>query len=557
LRVITQPMPPTDLETTNRRELRKLELSIEAQPQSLGLLLAICDDRNLQAQLIEQYEAELQAAGIATYRTRLSHQRPSLKAALMELVEQEPALQTGDPAVVTVLNAGELLGVRLTAEKSEQEKFFFSLQWTRESLRQFNFPIVLWLPDDVATRLAQQAPDFWSWRSGVFEFYAVAQPDSVTRSDGMQPLPMHATTDSTNADNQIPIAELEQQIVALEATSPESPLLATLYNELGNVHGRKYRYRQALEFFQKALKVAVKTNNLLGQAVSLKNIGDALSDCGRFRQAIAFYEKALAFHRELKNSYNEADLLNSIGLKYEALGEYQLAKGFYEKSLKVSRLIGSRQFEANIIGNLGNISYWMGDYGEAIELYQKSLTIEREIGNSLGEATSLGNLGLVYQAIEQYDQAIVLLKENLKISQNIGDICGEARSLGNIGNTYILLNQYENALPFCKKTLELFRQINDRQGESTALGNLGIIYGELGHYEDSISFHQQYLETAHEIGDRRGQAYALSNQADVLWKLGQISEARSHYEAAQAIFNDLGLEDLAEQCEKAMQALND
>jgi len=170
LRVITQPMPPTDLETTNRRELRKLELSIEAQPQSLGLLLAICDDRNLQAQLIEQYEAELQAAGIATYRTRLSHQRPSLKAALMELVEQEPALQTGDPAVVTVLNAGELLGVRLTAEKSEQEKFFFSLQWTRESLRQFNFPIVLWLPDDVATRLAQQAPDFWSWRSGVFEF---------------------------------------------------------------------------------------------------------------------------------------------------------------------------------------------------------------------------------------------------------------------------------------------------------------------------------------------------------------------------------------------------
>ena len=76
-------------------------------------------------------------------------------------------------------------------------------------------------------------------------------------------------------------------------------------------------------------------------------------------------------------------------------------------------------------------------------------------------------------------------------------------------------------------------------------------------YKDSIGFHKQYLETAHEIGDRRGQAYALSNQADVLWKLGQIPEARSHYEAAQAIFNDLGLEDLAEQCEKAMQALND
>ena len=150
-------MSPIELDELNQREFNKLVLSIEAQPQRLDLLLAICDDRNLQARLISDYEAELAAADIITLQTRLSHQRPSLRAALEDLVAQTPALQAGEPAVVTVLNAGELLGVRLSDDKSEQERFFFSLQWTREALRQFHFPIVLWLPDALATRLDRKS----------------------------------------------------------------------------------------------------------------------------------------------------------------------------------------------------------------------------------------------------------------------------------------------------------------------------------------------------------------------------------------------------------------
>ena len=64
----------------------------------------------------------------------------------------------------------ELLGVRLQQPKSAQERFFFSVQWTREGLRDFQLPIVLWVTEAVAQGLAQQAPDFWSWRGGVFEF---------------------------------------------------------------------------------------------------------------------------------------------------------------------------------------------------------------------------------------------------------------------------------------------------------------------------------------------------------------------------------------------------
>ena len=33
----------------------------------------------------------------------------------------------------------------------------------------FSGPLLIWLPDYALTRLAREAPDFWGWRSGVFE----------------------------------------------------------------------------------------------------------------------------------------------------------------------------------------------------------------------------------------------------------------------------------------------------------------------------------------------------------------------------------------------------
>ena len=329
-------MPPADLSPLNDREYRKLLLALTLDTQQLELLVAITDDRNLQDQLITAYEADLKAQGIAPLRARLDPKRPSLRATLEDLVAQTPALQAGEPAVVTVLNAGELLGVRLSDEKSEQEKFFFSLQWTREALRNFEFPIVLWLPDAVATRLAQQAPDFWSWRGGVFEFVAEAR---VPEQGGALPMP---SRDRAMEEPGSPVAldDLQQQIAQLEQTAPESPLLITLYNNLGGAYAGKYNYKQALELYEKALTQA--KSDPAGQARSLFNLGDALRHCGRPFQALDYYQQCLAIAREIGDRRGEAISLFNLGnalarvdLKWEARSAYEAAKDlFVEMGLK-------------------------------------------------------------------------------------------------------------------------------------------------------------------------------------------------------------------------------
>jgi len=120
----------------NQRNLRRLLMSVQASYGRLNLLIAICDNWKYRDELISSYEKELADKGTSCHRVRIDRQQPSLKQCLQNLVSQEPDLISVDKlAIVTVLGADELLGIRLNEPKSAQEKFFFSAQWTREGLR--------------------------------------------------------------------------------------------------------------------------------------------------------------------------------------------------------------------------------------------------------------------------------------------------------------------------------------------------------------------------------------------------------------------------------------
>ena len=509
------PVEPDESElesaALNHRAFRMLVLSIEASDGILNLLIAICDDRNLRDQLIQDYEAELRSQNIRPYRVRLEAQQPSLRQTLAQLVESEPALQQGDRAVITVLGADNLVGIRLNQDKSEQERFFFSLQWTREALREFKFPIVLWLSDAIATRLSRQAPDFWSWRGGVFEFTGQAIPAAPPAALQMAQLQMP----QPEPVGSLPLADLQQQVAALEEQDARSPLLITLYRSLGDAYKRQYRYHEALEQ----------------------------------------YEKSLLLAQSLKDLQGQAGALNQIGVVYEELARYQQAIELYQHSLNLVREIGDRQGEANVLGNLGNAYDWLGRYQQAIELYQQSLSIAHEIGDRRGEANALGSLGNTYRSLEQYQSAIEFYQQSLSIAREIGDRQGEAVSLGNLGNAYNLLGQYQQAIEVYQESLSIKREISDRRGEAVSLGNLGNMYWSLEQYQSAIDLHQQQLAIAREIGDQRLEATALYNLGDALIKLEQNEKAIDLLKESRLLSQMMNLAHEVEECDAAIRKL--
>ncbi len=545
-------MALSDVAISNQHELRKLVLSIRANPHQLNLLLAICDDRNLQAELIEGYERELNKEGFHAFQTRLNLKQPSLRATLAELVAYEPALQAGEPAVVTVLDASYLLEVRLSEEKSEQERFFFSLQWQREALRQFEFPVVLWLSNTVATRLGQQAPDFWSWRRGVFEFVSGARvPDEV----GQQPMSGWAEAEKEHA-GQLSIEDLQRQIEELQEASPESSLLITLYNNLGEAYQRDYEYAQALAAYEAALELAKAKNNLAGQARSFRNLGNSLRYSGRSYQAIDYYEQSVEIARKIRDRYGEADSLSNLGDAYYEMGQYQQDTDYQQQALKLFRVLKNKKSEAQILNKMGSTYNALGEYQLALNSLQKALEIAHQIGDRKGEGNALGNLGNAYSALAQPEKDINFQQQWLTVAREIGDRRGEAKALMNLGSTYMSLGQYQQAIDFEQQSLEIAREIGDRQSESSSLGNLGNAYYSLGQYQQAIDFQRQSLEIKREIGDRNGEAISQLNTGISLAKLNENTDARDAFEAARALFESLELPHMVEECDQQISALD-
>ena len=542
---------------------------IENSQGRLAPIIVACDDWALRQRVIEQYETEAQQAQIRPYRVRLG-QEPSVRAGLAQLKNEHDSLQQGGKAVFTITGAEMLLRVTLKPEddQSELDKFFGYLQWTREGLREFRYPIVLWVTYRILKEMSRRAPDFWSWRKAVLRFVTETEP--AVSAVAQPSLPSGSIAPQSN-DFLPPLDELQAEIQQLEATSPASPNLATLYDQLGQVYANRVRNGKAANLtqkqaaaiaaFQTAIRHYQQLNRKSAQAAALTRLGNFLFEQSRFNDAIVFYQQSLAITREIGDRHGEVASLNGLGNAYRSLGQYQQAIDFHQQSLAIDREIGNRNGEANSLMGLGNAYKYLGQCLQAIDFYQQSLAITREIGEAFGtsialrngEANSLGNLGNAYDSLGQYPQAIDFYQQSLAITREIGDRNGEAASLNGLGSAYYSLGQYLQAIDFQQQSLAITREIGDRNCEANSLGNLGNAYQSLGQYPQAIEFFQQSLAITREIGDRWGEGASLFNLGIALTHLDRHEEALQHYQQALGIYEALKLDHMVEQCKTAIE----
>ncbi|MCP2732125.1 tetratricopeptide repeat protein, partial [Limnofasciculus baicalensis] len=356
---------------TNEDSYDSLVATIEASQGFLTLLIASCEPGLFQNQLIGRYEAEL-APEIPSYRIRLNQLEPSLRGGLEELVNETPQLKLPKASgVITVTGAADLEemmgashfgkdtlfltkflptlpplskgGARIqspflpnrdapemtlweTEEKSPLDKFFGYLQWTREGLRAFPYPIVLWVTPKILTRLSMASPDFWSWRSGVFRFVSPVREETTVKSIDTR----DGGIISYEKLSDLPLDELLEQINQIEKIEKSqaiSPLLATLYDRVGQAYtnqvilgkseNRQWEIEQAIEYFQKAITLQTNLNLKADRVNSLRRLGNFYYDRGQYKEAELFHKEAIEIARQIGDISGEAASLVSLGNSYQ------------------------------------------------------------------------------------------------------------------------------------------------------------------------------------------------------------------------------------------------
>ncbi len=479
-----------DIAKSNQRNFRRMVLSAKASYGALSLIVAVCDNPRYRDELIESYEAELSAEGVDCLRVTIDRNEPSLKQALSELVEENGEFWERH-CIVTAIGGDELLNVRLNAEKSEQERFAYSLQWTRESFRRFKAPIVIWMDSSMVAMISGQAKDFWSWRTGPFEFEREIEYQPI---DQLQEFKPSKYSDESTADP----FELEQQIKVLWVDDLSSPLLPSLYQSLGIAYQKRTEQGKAIDYVQE------------------QQLG------------IEALEKAIELQEPLGKKIELATSLNNLALLYESMGQYDRALPLYEDALEIRKSeLGDRHPDtAASLNNLALLYYSMGQYDRALPLYEDALEIcKSELGDRHpSTATSLNNLAGLYSSMGQYDRALPLFEDAVDILEEV------------------LGSEHPNTKAGQENLRSLREKMDDEQADTaTSMNDLANLYYSMGKYEQALPLYEQVLGIKQiELGDHHSDtAMSLNDLANLHYSMGKYDKALPLYEQAVDIFEEI------------------
>ena len=196
---------------------------------------------------------------------------------------------------------------------------------------------------------------------------------------------------------------------------------SSIRHGLANVYLRKGNLERARVYFEDALSLREKHQDLRGAAKTLNNLGVIARRFGEYEKAEQFYLTSLKYSRMVRDAVSIADCLNSIGVLAKAQGRYDEADKAYQESLKIYKDIGDQFGEAIILENLGTLARLQNDFSTSEIYYEMSLSNHRERNDEWGCAKALNGLGIVTARQSKLRISFEYLKEGQALALKLND----------------------------------------------------------------------------------------------------------------------------------------
>ena len=447
------------------------------------------------------------------------------------------------------------------------------LNLSRERFREhFPFSIVFCLPEFALRYFIRRAPDFFDWRSGVYDF--PTEQESVNLETYR--LVYGQDTDLETYRTWTPQEQLQRltEIRAYISESPDNEKSSELWHKKGFIHHVNNQFEEAIASYEQALKFIPDYH------LAWRNRGAALVGLGRYEEAITSCDNALKF----KPDYPDAWCIRGDALRN--LGRYEEAITSYDNALKI------KPNDYDIVNCIGSTLQKMEKYKEAIQWYDQyidNFNIDLAIENNsdfnlliIKRNSIINKIYSITERIDFYQQKIAKSKNNnnpalevlmlkeisdclkkdlkddktaykflfkswklaeslrLKISESL---FRELQKIYLYPDTFIKLGKLDKANDFIADWLPIFKETNDTNGidkfvvyektiETNLFCNQGNELFNLGRYEEAITSYDNALKI------NPDDHLAWNNRGIALGNLGRHEEAISSYDQALKIKPD-------------------
>ncbi|MEH1961771.1 MAG: hypothetical protein V7L05_18190, partial [Nostoc sp.] len=443
---------PENLAPDNERSLQTLVRAITLSQGEFSLILLRCNYADLRQRMVERLR-QLSPVQIREITLPASVKTLYTKIREQLLDEQPPAL------MVFGLESVKDIDTVLTSANQVREEF----------RKNFPFPILLWLNDQVLQKFIRLATDLENWAT-IIEFE-------------------NPTDELVNF-----LQEKTDEIFAGDVT-PNSQICRELETARQDLHSRQ-------EVFEPALQASLEF--VLG-------FNDYLHD--QIDAALAHYQQSLSFWQQINYLERQGILLVNIALAYERQAEknqvdnikyWQEARNYLQQAIEIFEQAQRSDLVAKHITKLGEVLRHLQAWSELQSLVDKSLPLHQNYGTPLQLAKDYGFLAEVALEQSRWEEANQLARQTLQILADIPNLQSNefglyrfilAKSEQGLGQVQAAISNLETA------KVESNHQYNP-QLYISILERLRSLYFEQGEYLKAFQIKQEQLQIEQQYGFR-------------------------------------------------------
>ncbi len=469
---------PDETTAYNQNSFQTLLRAIELSQGQFSLILVRCNYADLRKQMVRQLLAQ---CPIDLRQIVLDQSASTLyKTILTELGQEQP------PALIVFgLESVSSVSTMLVSTNQVREEF----------RKNFPFPLLLWVNDEILQKLIRLAPDFESWATTV-EFGLPAQQlteflrreadrafaKALDAGAGRFPHSCHLDPEIDSPDR----GELQSALNDLVRCGqpPEPDIEASVQFIFGRDAHLSGRMEQALLHYERSLAFWQQTDHLERQACLLFHLGVwwySRAEVRRaeylpaYRHARDYFSQCLAALQQASSPCAVAKFINALGAALQRLQQWEDLESVAEIAVGLHQTCGDPMRSAGAYGLVAEVALAKSAWMQALEYAQMALAIHAFNCQSAGDY----NTDLIWAQRHCHSWYLLLLAEAQR----------------HLGEVQPALENLETAR--AGSTLEY-----DPQFYIRILESLRQLYFERGEYLSAFLLKQERLNIEHQYGFR-------------------------------------------------------
>jgi len=309
--------------------------------------------------------------------------------------------------------------------------------------------------------------------------------------------------------------------------------IANIYNNLGVIYKNRGRYGDALDAFQKVIKIRKdlsltfsdsihKKNNLQKIAHAQNNRGNVYYQFGNYREAVASYRNSLDFYTKINDQKGIAACCNNIGNVLEEQENYDRALEYYHRALRLNQEIKALRNIGVCFNNIGEIYLKKNSFKEAGDYFQKSYELREALKDKRGLSAVYTNLAVLKMKQGAYERSLDYFHKALKLDYEIGDKKGRAEDLNDIARVYLKMNALDETICFAERSARLADSIEARLQKKSAYELLSLAYELKGSYKQALEYNRMFEQIEDYMFNRDKNQWIIESESK--YRLGEIQK---------------------------------